>query len=29
MGILYQGKLKPIAEKFALLAAMHAKQLKT
>ena len=29
MGILYQGKLKPIAEKFALLAAIHAKQLKT
>ena len=29
MGILYQGKLKPIAEKFALLATMHAKQLKT
>lgn len=28
MGILYQGKLKPIAEKFALLAAIHAKQLK-
>ena len=29
MGILYQGKLKPIEEKFALLAAIHAKQLKT
>lgn len=29
MGILYQGKLKPIADKFALLAAIHAKQLKT
>ena len=29
IGILYQGKLKPIAEQFALSAAMHAKQLKT
>ena len=29
IGILYQGKLKPIAEQFALSASMHAKQLKT
>ena len=29
IGILYQGKLKPIAEQFALSAAVHAKQLKT